>query len=66
MVVVVVVEGIARRERRVRQRVQFMVVGCVCWSWILWAWVRDRPMDFWELVWRFGKFEVRTIPSLRR
>ena len=49
-------EGVVRRERRVRQRVQIMVVLVVN------SWVAIRPMDFgnWELVW---KFEVQTVPK---
>ena len=53
-------EGVVRRERRVRQRVQIMVVVVCCVGRECVG--CDRPMDFgnWELVWRF---EVQTVPK---
>lgn len=60
--VVVEEEGGARRERRVRQRVQIMVFGRV-WVW-LWGWccvgLYDCPMAFRSWYgWRFGKFKIQ-------
>jgi hypothetical protein len=54
-------EGVVRRERRVRQRVQIMVL-VVCCVLVVNSWVAIRPMDFgnWELVW---KFEVQNCPK---